>query len=211
MPDGVPYIVCNEAAERFSFYGMKTILIVFMQKYMLDSAGRPDHMSDEEARVWYHSFTMAVYITPLIGAVVSDLVLGKYKTILYFSIVYCGGHLALALNETRSGLAAGLFLISVGAGGIKPCVSANVGDQFGASNQHLLTKVFGWFYFSINIGAFFSSMITPILLDKYGPHLAFGVPGAVRHAPAAQTPRPGSPTHHVPTPPPIRPRAVARS
>ena len=54
-------------------------------------------------------------------------------------------------------LLAGLILICLGAGGIKPCVSANVGDQFGESNKHLLSKMFGWFYFSINAGSFISS------------------------------------------------------
>ena len=179
MPPGVPYIVCNEAAERFSFYGMKTILIVFMQKYMRDAAGKPDHLDDEEARSWYHVFSMAVYVTPLLGAFLSDVVLGKYRTILYFSLVYCGGHLALGLNDTRAGLATGLALIALGAGGIKPCVSANVGDQFGVANQHLLTKVFGAFYFAINLGAFASSLITPVLLEQYGPHAAFGLPGVL--------------------------------
>ena len=169
MPPGVPYIVANECAERFSFYGMKTILVVFMQKYMMDAAGKPDHLDDEEARSWYHTFSMVTYATPLLGAFVSDVVLGKYRTILYFSIVYCGGHLALALNETRVGVAIGLSLIAFGAGGIKPCVSANVGDQFGAANQHLLTKVFGYFYFSINLGAFTSSLITPVLLAEVRP------------------------------------------
>ena len=214
MPPGVAYIVCNEAAERFSFYGMKTILIVFMQKYMRDASGKPDHLSDEEARSWYHYFSMAVYVTPLLGAFLSDVLLGKYRTILYFSIVYCGGHLALGLNDTRAGLVTGLALIALGAltrararartlsltltltlaltltltltltpylgaGGIKPCVSANVGDQFGLANQHLLTKVFGAFYFAINLGAFASSLITPVLLDEYGPHYAFGLPGVL--------------------------------
>ena len=179
MPPGVAYIVCNEAAERFSFYGMKTILIVFMQKYMRDAAGKPDHLDDEEARSWYHIFSMAVYVTPLLGAFLSDVVLGKYRTIFYFSIVYCFGHLALGLNDTRVGLATGLALIALGAGGIKPCVSANVGDQFGVANQHLLTKVFGAFYFAINLGAFASSLVTPLLLDEYGPHPAFGLPGVL--------------------------------
>ena len=72
-----------------------------------------------------------------------DAILGKYRTILYVSIIYCFGHLTLAINHTRIGLALGLFLIAIGAGGIKPCVSANVGDQFGASNQHLLPRVQG--------------------------------------------------------------------
>jgi POT family proton-dependent oligopeptide transporter len=68
-------------------------------------------------------------------------------------------------------------LISIGAGGIKPCVSANVGDQFGKQNEHLITKVFGWFYFSINVGSTVSMLLTPWLLQRYGPGWAFGVPG----------------------------------
>ena len=93
------------------------------------------------------------------------------------SIVYCAGHLTLALDETRLGLALGLGLIALGSGGIKPCVSAHVGDQFGKTNAHLLEKVFGWFYFSINLGAFISTLLTPWLLEHYGPHIAFGIPG----------------------------------
>ena len=78
------------------------------------------------------------------------------------------------------GLAIGLGLIALGSGGIKPCVSAHVGDQFGKSNQNLLEKVFGWFYFSINLGAFVSPLLTPWLLANYGPHVAFGVPGILK-------------------------------
>jgi len=179
MPSGIPYIISNEAAERFSFYGMKTILMVFMTTYLLNSSGNPDPMSDSEASVWYHVFTFAVYLTPLAGAIIADVFLGKYLTIIVLSIVYCFGHLVLALDETRNGLALGLGLIAVGAGGIKPCVSAHVGDQFGKSNSHLLEKVFGWFYFSINLGAAASTIATPWLLEAYGPQVAFGVPGAL--------------------------------
>ena len=75
------------------------------------------------------------------------------------------------------GLTLGLTLIAIGSGGIKPCVSAHVGDQFGKSNQHLLAKVFGWFYFSINFGSALSTWLTPVLLHYYGPQLAFGLPG----------------------------------
>ncbi len=177
MPKGIPYIVTNEAAERFSFYGMKGILIIFMTKYLMDSNGSADFMSDDEAKGYYHLFTSAVYFTPLLGAIIADAFLGKYKTILMLSMVYCAGHLALALDETRMGLAIGLGLISLGSGGIKPCVSAHVGDQFGKSNAGLLEKVFGWFYFAINLGAFASTLLTPWLLANYGPHVAFGVPG----------------------------------
>ena len=177
MPKGIPYIIGNELAERFSFYGMKAILIVFMTQYLMDSNGNPDLMNKTDATFWYHIFTTAVYFTPILGAIISDAFLGKYKTILLLSTIYCLGHFTLAIDETRLGLLIGLSLISVGAGGIKPCVSAHVGDQFGKTNSHLLEKVFSWFYLSINIGAAISSLLTPILLNKYGPYVAFGIPG----------------------------------
>ncbi|MBT6722045.1 MAG: POT family MFS transporter [Planctomycetaceae bacterium] len=179
MPTGIPYIVGNEAAERFSFYGMKSILIVFMTKYLLDATGAKDVMSPEDAKIWYHSFNTWVYLFPLAGALLADLVFGKYRTILLLSVVYCVGHGILALDETRSGLFWGLSLIAIGSGGIKPCVSAHVGDQFSLKNAGLLERVFGWFYFSINLGAFSSTILTPILLDRYGPSVAFGIPGVL--------------------------------
>ncbi|MEK7674492.1 MAG: POT family MFS transporter [Verrucomicrobiota bacterium] len=177
MPPGVPYIIGNEAAERFSFYGMNSILVVFMTKYMLDASGKSDLMTEAQAETWYHTFFTWVYLLPILGAVLADAVWGKYRTIFWVSIIYCLGHFALALDHTRFGLLVGMGLIAVGAGGIKPCVSANVGDQFGASNQHLLTRVFSWFYFSINFGSAFSTMLIPELLDRFGPALAFGTPG----------------------------------
>ena len=177
MPKGIPYIIGNELAERFSFYGMKCILIIFMTKHLIDRNGSLNPMTDNEATYWYHFFTSAVYYTPIFGAILADAFLGKYKTILLLSIVYCLGHFALALDETRLGLTIGLTLIAIGAGGIKPCVSAHVGDQFGKTNSYLLEKVYSWFYLSINFGAFVSTMLTPILLANYGPQIAFGLPG----------------------------------
>ncbi|MEQ8208471.1 MAG: POT family MFS transporter [Lacipirellulaceae bacterium] len=197
MPGGIPYIIGNEVAERFSFYGMRTILTVFMTKYLLDSSGALAPMSEEDAKYWYHTFIVAGYTFPLVGAIASDWLFGKYPTILALSVVYCLGHLALALDETRVGLFTGLILIAVGMGAIKPCVTAHVGDQFGSKNKHLMSRVFGWFYLSINLGAVLSSFLTPILLDpdkfretfgnfgeqlisiglEPGPSLAFGLPG----------------------------------
>ena len=179
MPPGVPYIIGNEAAERFSFYGMRSILIVFMTTYMVNKMGMPDRMGDAEARYWFSQFVSAVYFLPILGAILAECFLGKYQTIFWLSIVYCAGHFMLALNDTRVGLMIGLGLIALGSGGIKPCVSANVGDQFGDSNKHLLSKVFGWFYFSINAGSFMSTILCPILLNhpNWGPRYAFGLPG----------------------------------
>jgi POT family proton-dependent oligopeptide transporter len=179
MPGGIPYIVANEAAERFSFYGMRAILVVFMTRYLMDSSGSLDAMSGEDAKGWYHLFVSAVYLTPLLGALLSDGLLGKYRTIILLSLVYCAGHFVLALDDTRAGLALGLGLIALGAGGIKPCVSSHLGDQFGTSNHGLLARAFSWFYFAINLGAFVSSLATPWLLQQYGSAIAFGLPGVL--------------------------------
>ncbi|HYJ07172.1 MAG TPA: POT family MFS transporter [Chthoniobacterales bacterium] len=187
MPPGVPYIIGNEAAERFSFYGMRSILTVFMTAYLVNRMGQLSPMGDAEARAWFATFVSAVYFLPILGAILAEGFLGKYNTILWLSIVYCLGHLALAFMDTAWGigfgqekvLAIGLGLIALGSGGIKPCVSANVGDQFGESNKHLLSKVFGWFYFSINAGSFISTILCPLMLanPNWGPRWAFGIPG----------------------------------
>lgn len=177
MPPGIPYIIGNEAAERFSFYGMRAILTVFMTQYLLDATGALDTMGEEDAKFWGHTFIMAAYFTPLLGALVADWLFGKYRTILILSLLYCAGHFTLAINETRIGLAIGLSLIAFGTGAIKPCVSAHVGDQFGSKNAHLLERVFGWFYFAINLGSCISTLLTPWLLEHYGSKVAFGIPG----------------------------------
>lgn len=174
MPPGIPYIIGNEAAERFSFYGMKAILVTYMTTYLM--------MSDAQASSWLHNFNAAVYAFPFIGALISDIFWGKYKTIITLSLVYTAGHGVLALAEFRPDMAKdflviGLTLIAIGSGGIKPCVSANVGDQFTTKNAHLIERAFSYFYLSINVGAFVSSLLIPWTLQVFGPAWAFGLPG----------------------------------
>ena len=77
VPSGIPYIIGNEAAERFSFYGMRAVLVVFMTQYLLGPGGASEPMDEAEAKGWYHLFVSAVYFTPLLGALLSDVVLGK--------------------------------------------------------------------------------------------------------------------------------------
>lgn len=178
-PPGIGFIIGNEAAERFSYYGMRAVLVVFMTQYLMGSDGELAPMSEAEATGWFHLFVSATYFTPLLGALLADGWLGKYRTILALSVVYCLGHLVLALDDTRSGLLLGQSLIALGAGGIKPCVSAHVGDQFAATNQHRLSRVYSWFYFAINVGAFSSMLITPWLMSRYGPPVAFAIPGVL--------------------------------
>ena len=67
LPPGIPYIIANEGAERFSFYGMRAILVVFMTQYLLDAGGVADVMSDDHAKGWYHLFISAVYLKKVLS------------------------------------------------------------------------------------------------------------------------------------------------
>ena len=170
FPKQISYIVWNEACERYSYYGMRSILVIFLVSYF--------GLDKFKATSDYHIFAAACYLFPLLGAYLSDRFLGKYKTILYLSIIYCIGHGFLAVFEhSPTGFYWGLGLIALGSGGIKPCVSAHVGDQFKPSQKDALQKVFDLFYFMINFGSTFSTLITPWTLEAYGPGIAFGVPG----------------------------------
>ena len=161
FPPQIKFIVGNEACERFSYYGMVGILELYLADRM--------KMGGTEATKLLHLFGAAVYFLPLLGGWLADRWLGRYWTILGISFFYCLGHGTLALFEgSRAGLFAGLALIAIGAGGIKPCVSAFVGDQFGQSQHYLLTKVYGWFYWSINLGAAAAFFIIPRIHTRAG-------------------------------------------
>jgi len=185
MPAGMPYILTNEAAERFAFYGMTSILVIFMTTFLRARDGSFTVMGDKEATAWFHLFNSAVYFLPFVGALISDIWLAKYKTIIYFCLVYCIGFVALTLDHTRLGLGVGLVMIAIGSGVIKPCVSANVGDQFGKTNKHLIAKFYAWFYFAINLGACVSMFLCPYLLHQYNPLVGFGVPAVLMIAATA--------------------------
>lgn len=175
MPRSIGYILVNEASERLSYYGLKAILTVVMTKHLLDSSGKEAFMTVDQAKFWDHIFQAAVYIFPFVGSIIADMWLGTIRTILLFSCIYCVGLLCLAADPTRLGLFSGLFLIALGCGVIKPCISANVGDQFNSRNQHLLSKVYNWFYFSINVGACLSMFFSEPLLNRYGTRAIFGI------------------------------------
>jgi POT family proton-dependent oligopeptide transporter len=96
-PPGVPYIIGNEAAERFSYYGMNSVLTIFMTKYLLDKMGHLSVMPAAAAEAWYHTFVSVLYFLPLLGAILADAFFGKFKVVLWLSIVYCLGHATLAL------------------------------------------------------------------------------------------------------------------
>lgn len=180
-PSQIKFIVGNEAAERFSYYGMLSILAIYISGGL--ETGGLAHSRDSATSI-VHTFKFVNYFLPLFGAWLSDKIIGRYHTILWISLFYCLGHGVLACSDFASGpdgklnfLYVGLGLIAFGSGGIKPCVSAFMGDQFRTDQSHLLQKAYGAFYWSINFGSFFGFLIIPWIKNKYHYSWAFAVPG----------------------------------
>ncbi len=158
---------------------MRNILTQFLISSSILASVAPE-LRAGEAKDIFHIFVMGVYFFPLLGGWLSDRYLGKYRTILWLSLVYCAGNACLAaFTHHKFGFYTGLFLISLGSGGIKPCVSAFVGEQFDSSNKHLAKLVFDAFYWIINFGSAFASFFIPLALANLGPRVAFGIPGAL--------------------------------
>ncbi|NWZ15503.1 S15A1 protein, partial [Agelaius phoeniceus] len=132
----------------------------------------------------YHTFVALCYLTPILGAIIADSWLGKFKTILYLSIVYIIGQAVLTVSSINDltdhnqdgspdNVAVhialsmvGLILIALGTGGIKPCVSAFGGDQFEEDQEKQRSTFFSLFYLSINAGSLLSTLITPTIRGK---------------------------------------------
>uniref|UniRef100_A0A1A7XL39 Solute carrier family 15 (H+/peptide transporter), member 2 n=3 Tax=Iconisemion striatum TaxID=60296 RepID=A0A1A7XL39_9TELE len=185
-PLSICFIVVNEFCERFSYYGMKAVLTLYFLSYL--------KWDKDLSTAVYHAFSGLCYFTPILGALIADSWLGKFKTIIYLSIVYVIGHVVKSVGaiptvgnkDVHIALSMlGLILIALGTGGIKPCVAAFGGDQFDEENMKQRQKFFSIFYMSINAGSLLSTLITPVLRggvkcfgeDCYA--LAFGVPAAL--------------------------------
>ena len=176
MPRQIPYIVGTEGCERFSFYGMRNILTPFLISTLLLFMA-PEQRAGE-AKDIFHTFVIGVYFFPLLGGWLADRFFGKYDTIFWLSLVYCAGHACLAIwDDNIKGFYFGLFLIALGSGGIKPLISSFVGDQFDQTNKNKAKVVYDAFYWMINFGSFFASLLMPVFLRSYGPSIAFGIPG----------------------------------
>lgn len=180
FPGAIKYIMWNEAAERFTFYGMKAILTTYLVTQFFNPTGSAaiNDAATAHANEDTHLFITLAYAASVIGAFTADWFLGKYRTILYLSIVYSLGIFCQSVFAYNYPLfMTGLYTIALGSGGIKPCVSANVGDQFDDTNRHLIEKAFSLFYFCINFGSFFSTLLIPVIFKEYGARIAFGIPG----------------------------------
>ncbi|GAB1299190.1 Solute carrier family 15 member 1 [Apodemus speciosus] len=196
-PLSIFFIVVNEFCERFSYYGMRALLVLYFRNFL--------GWDDDLATAIYHTFVALCYLTPILGALIADSWLGKFKTIVSLSIVYTIGQAVISVssindltdhdhNGTPDSITVhialsmvGLILIALGTGGIKPCVSAFGGDQFEEGQEKQRNRFFSIFYLAINAGSLLSTIITPILrVQQCGIYsqqacypLAFGVPAAL--------------------------------
>jgi POT family proton-dependent oligopeptide transporter len=171
-PTGLKFFFWGEFAERCSYYGMRAILPL----YLTTRLGMPD----EQASTWYYSFKMACYFLPLLGGFLADRYLGKYWTIVGFSVPYVIGQLLIGIENDWVVMLA-LALCAMGSGVIKPNISALLGltyDQKRPGQEQLRASAFLWFYFAVNVGALISLLALPILRNKFGYQVAFLVPAA---------------------------------
>jgi peptide/histidine transporter 3/4 len=187
-----PFILGNECCERLAYSGISTNLVTYLTTKL--------HEGNVSAARSVATWSGTCYLTPLIGAVLADAYWGRYWTIAAFSTIYFIGMCTLTLSASLPAFKPpecvgsvcpsatpaqysvfffGLYLIALGTGGIKPCVSSFGADQFDDTDPKERVKkgsFFNWFYFSINIGAFVSSSLIVWIQDNRGWGLGFGIP-----------------------------------
>ncbi|KAL9310359.1 Protein NRT1/ PTR FAMILY 8.5 [Arabidopsis thaliana] len=190
-----PFILGNECCERLAYYGIAKNLITYYTSELHES----NVSAASDVMIWQGT----CYITPLIGAVIADSYWGRYWTIASFSAIYfigmalltlaaslpvlkpaaCGGVAAALCSPATTVQYAvfftGLYLIALGTGGIKPCVSSFGADQFDDTDPRERVRkasFFNWFYFSINIGSFISSTLLVWVQENVGWGLGFLIP-----------------------------------
>ncbi|OVA17671.1 Proton-dependent oligopeptide transporter family [Macleaya cordata] len=185
-----PFILGNEFCERLAYYGMSTNLVNYLESRL--------NQGNATAANNVSNWSGTCYATPLLGAFLADAYLGRYWTIASFSIIYVFGMTLLTLSAAVPGLKpscdsgvcnpsssqsavffVALYLIALGTGGIKPCVSSFGADQFDDAHEVEKTKknsYFNWFYFSINVGALIASSLLVWIQMNVGWGLGFGIP-----------------------------------
>lgn len=172
-PPGFKFFFWGEFAERCSYYGMRAILA----KYMIEKLG----VAEGDAGTFMSLFIAACYFFPLLGGYIADNFLGKYWTIVLFSVPYVIAQFVVG-TEDKYIVFGSLVLLAMGSGVIKPNISTLMGltyDQQRPGQDQLRTSAFSWFYLSINVGAGLSQLAMPFLRDKYGYQVAFMFPAVL--------------------------------
>ncbi|XP_047312966.1 protein NRT1/ PTR FAMILY 8.2-like [Impatiens glandulifera] len=182
-----PYILGTECSETLAYYGMSSNLVLYF-KHQLNqtSAAAAKNQSN---------WSGTCYITPLLGAFLADAYFGRYWTIAIFCIIYLLGMTLLTLSAVVPGLKptcygkdncrrsaacfVALYMIALGTGGIKPCVSSYGADQFDDADEgekKHKSSFFNWFYFSINVGGLIATSVLVYVQENVGWGWGFGIP-----------------------------------
>src|SRR5690606_28676993 len=171
-PKGLFILFFTELWERFSFYGMRAILVLYMIASVAEGGLG---WTNAEALALYGWYTMLVYVMSIPGGFIADRFLGQKKTVLLGGILLCFGHGVLAIDQLWA-FYAGLTLIVLGVGGLKPNISTMVGGLYKPGDA-LRDKGFTIFYIGINVGAFLASVVVALVAREYGWHAGFGLAG----------------------------------
>jgi POT family proton-dependent oligopeptide transporter len=169
QPKGLYILFITEMWERFSYYGMRALLVLYLTKNYLDGGLG---FSDENATLLYGFFTGFVYFTPLIGGWLADNYLGQRRAITIGAIIMMLGQFCLAAQQSTQFLYIGLFLLIIGNGFFKPNISTLVGNLYKPGDNRR-DSGFTIFYMGINLGAFLAPLLTGFLAVNYGYRFGF--------------------------------------
>ena len=171
-PRGLSTLFFTEMWERFSYYGMRAFLILYMTASVANGGLGFD---DKHAASVYGNYVGAVWLTPIVGGLIADRLLGQYRSVLLGGSIIALGHFTLAF-KTLSTFYAGLVLIVIGTGLLKPNVSTIVGSLYDEKDARR-DAGFSVFYMGINLGAFIGPLIAGGLAQKVNWHLGFAMAG----------------------------------
>ncbi|MGW4120902.1 peptide MFS transporter [Nocardia sp. NPDC004711] len=169
-PIGIANLFGVELWERFSFYGMLTILGYYLY-YTATDGGLG--MAKSTATGIVGAYGGLVYLSTVLGAWIADRLLGSERTVFYGGVVVMAGHIALAILPGLTGVGVGLVLVALGSGGLKANASSLLGTLYEKDDPRA-DGGFTLFYLGINLGAFAGPLITGLLQDHIGFHYGFG-------------------------------------
>lgn len=172
-PKGLYLLFATEMWERFSYYGMRALLVLYLTKSLIDGGLG---FTDDNASLLYGFFTGFVYFTPLIGGWLADNYLGQRKAIVIGAILMMLGQFCLATESSLPFLYTGLVLLIIGNGFFKPNISVIVGHLYEPGDPRK-DSAFTIFYMGINVGAFFAPLLTGYMALTYGYRYGFMVAG----------------------------------
>ena len=174
-PIGLYVLFLTEMWERFSYYGMRVLLVLYMTATATHENGQGLGWTEKEALALYGWYTMLVYLASIPGGLIADKILGQKKAVLAGAIILCLGHGVLAVDAVWA-YYTGLGLVIAGVGMLKPNISTMVGGLYKQGDIRR-DKGFSIFYIGINAGSFLATMTVGTVVALYGWHAGFGLAG----------------------------------